>query len=180
MAQAEWYYGIAGEQHGPVTREHLRALAEQGRLDRGHMVWREGMAHWVPARSVPGLFDDVPIRLTPVAYAAPADPALRRALRNARANAVAIFSLLILDSILLAGYWNAALRGRGTWLTASVLWGWAGPAVWLSAAYAVVYLAYRWKYLAHVPRTFKTLAWVGGLGLVGLLALQHLLLVLLR
>lgn len=48
----QWYYSEAGTQHGPLTDtvflEHLRT----GRISRSTLVWREGMAAWLPLQEV--------------------------------------------------------------------------------------------------------------------------------
>src|SRR6266540_2956272 len=52
----QWYYAQRGQQLGPVPTEVLTAMAAEGQLHPGDLVWKEGMANWVPAHSVPGLF----------------------------------------------------------------------------------------------------------------------------
>ncbi len=52
----QWHCLIGGQQYGPVSEEDLRAWIRQGRVRPADMVWSDGMADWVPAGSVPGLF----------------------------------------------------------------------------------------------------------------------------
>ncbi len=52
----EWYYSHGGQQHGPISEAEIRALIEQGQLQRGDLVWRAGMDNWHPAGEVPELF----------------------------------------------------------------------------------------------------------------------------
>lgn len=53
---AEWYYAQNDEQLGPVTATALKQMAQQGRLRRDDLIWREGMQRWAPAHKVRGLF----------------------------------------------------------------------------------------------------------------------------
>jgi GYF domain 2 len=53
---AEWFYSLDNQQKGPVTWEILRQLAASGKLRRGDLVWREGMADWKPASQIDELF----------------------------------------------------------------------------------------------------------------------------
>jgi hypothetical protein len=55
---AEWYYAQNDEQLGPVTATALKQMAQQGRLRRDDLIWREGMQRWAPAHKVRGLFLD--------------------------------------------------------------------------------------------------------------------------
>lgn len=46
---AEWYYTAKGQQQGPVGEEQLRQLYGTGQLEPGALVWKEGLANWMPA-----------------------------------------------------------------------------------------------------------------------------------
>lgn len=52
----EWHYSIGGAKNGPVTAGELKGLADSRMLSPADLVWKEGMAQWVPARAVKGLF----------------------------------------------------------------------------------------------------------------------------
>jgi len=52
----EWHYSKGGQQHGPISHDELKALAESGQLQPGDLVWKEGMDGWLPASKVKGLF----------------------------------------------------------------------------------------------------------------------------
>jgi hypothetical protein len=65
----DWYYAAGGERHGPVSAPELKKLAGAGTLTPTDLVWKDGMADWVPARSIKGLFPATP--------ANPAGPAAR-------------------------------------------------------------------------------------------------------
>ena len=49
------YYSHKGQQFGPVTDQQLQQLADSGQLQPTDMVWKKGMAQWVPAETITGL-----------------------------------------------------------------------------------------------------------------------------
>jgi TM2 domain-containing membrane protein YozV len=51
----EWHYASSGIQHGPVSWEELRSLADSGQLRPDDLVWKKGMNGWVSAAIVPNL-----------------------------------------------------------------------------------------------------------------------------
>ncbi len=51
-----WYYTIDGERHGPVTASELKQLASQGTIKPDDLLWKEGLAEWMPAKKMKGLF----------------------------------------------------------------------------------------------------------------------------
>ncbi len=53
--QDEWYLGVSGQQLGPFHIGDLRAQLSAGVLTPETLVWRNGMAQWVPARDLPEL-----------------------------------------------------------------------------------------------------------------------------
>lgn len=54
---SEWYYTINGQQAStPVSTSQLKQLAATGQLQPTDLVWQEGMANWVAASSIKGLF----------------------------------------------------------------------------------------------------------------------------
>jgi len=46
---AQWFYGRSGQQNGPVPTEQLRQLVASGQVQPTDLIWKEGMASWVPA-----------------------------------------------------------------------------------------------------------------------------------
>lgn len=52
----EWYYSVDGDRQGPVGAADLKKLAEAGTLKATDLVWKDGMADWVQAKSIKGLF----------------------------------------------------------------------------------------------------------------------------
>jgi len=72
----EWYVGSNGQQSGPFTLQHLKQMAASGQLSKADLLWREGLANWVPCASVEGLFpaasDFSPTSFSPALSARPA------------------------------------------------------------------------------------------------------------
>ena len=56
----QWYYAVTGGYQGPISGDQLQAMALSGTLKSDQYVWTEGMAEWLPARTVPGLFASQP------------------------------------------------------------------------------------------------------------------------
>jgi hypothetical protein len=56
----EWHYTLDKEEYGPVSLERLKLLARDKTLDREDTVWKEGMADWIKAESLEGLFSGLP------------------------------------------------------------------------------------------------------------------------
>lgn len=54
---ATWYIGKNGKQSGPFTGTQVREMAAVGDLTPTDLVWKEGMADWVAAGTLKGLFD---------------------------------------------------------------------------------------------------------------------------
>jgi hypothetical protein len=50
---AMWYYSKNGMQMGPVSQEELSAKAKGGEVLASDLIWREGMADWLPLSRVP-------------------------------------------------------------------------------------------------------------------------------
>lgn len=52
----EWYYRKGDQKSGPITPERLREMVETGDVKPDTLLWRPGMAGWVEASLVPGVF----------------------------------------------------------------------------------------------------------------------------
>ena len=52
-AAAEWFIGVNGQQQGPFDAAALAAQVSGGGLTAETLVWKTGMAGWVPAAQVP-------------------------------------------------------------------------------------------------------------------------------
>lgn len=53
---SEWYFSHGGQQLGPISDTELKELAASGKLFPNDLVWKEGMAEWMNASKVKGLF----------------------------------------------------------------------------------------------------------------------------
>lgn len=53
----EWFYSKSGKRFGPVSGQQLKELAAKGGIGPDDLVWKEGMAQWLPAKSITGLFE---------------------------------------------------------------------------------------------------------------------------
>ncbi len=62
---SEWFYALKGKaRYGPVSTPQLQALARSGELQPTDLVWKKGMAEWVPAKKIKGLCSDTQRRVT--------------------------------------------------------------------------------------------------------------------
>ena len=52
----QWHFSINGNQSSPVSSSELKQLASCGKLSRTDLIWKEGMANWIPAEKLKGLF----------------------------------------------------------------------------------------------------------------------------
>ena len=62
---SKWFWAHDGQKNGPVESTEIHALARSGRLLPTDLIWKEGLADWVEARKVKGLFPDGPPALPP-------------------------------------------------------------------------------------------------------------------
>jgi hypothetical protein len=77
-----WYYAQNGQQAGPVSASQLQQLARSGQIQATDLVWKEGLAQWVQAKAIKGLFP-AQAEPVPVAQATPVPaPAERPAKRE--------------------------------------------------------------------------------------------------
>lgn len=51
----QWFYVEAGERRGPVSEADLKVLISQGVVLADTLVWRQGLADWAPAETLPEL-----------------------------------------------------------------------------------------------------------------------------
>jgi GYF domain 2 len=67
--ETQWYIARDGKQHGPLTDIEMRTFVAHSYLRPADLIWRAGMAEWLPAPQVfPAAFQNVPA-------SAPAAPA---------------------------------------------------------------------------------------------------------
>jgi hypothetical protein len=63
----QWYVSKNGESQGPFADSQVRDLASTGRLTPIDLVWRDGMAEWVAAGKIKGLFPSSAVPPPPIA-----------------------------------------------------------------------------------------------------------------
>ncbi len=58
-----WYYAENGQQTGPVTDEQFQSLVAMGAVRGDTLVWRDGMANWLPysAAVAPSATEPMPV-----------------------------------------------------------------------------------------------------------------------
>jgi len=66
-----WHYLEGSEQRGPVTDADLEALVRGGKIGPDTLVWREGMAEWLPYGQVKSAPSAAPLRMAGPATAPP-------------------------------------------------------------------------------------------------------------
>lgn len=52
----EWYYVVNKQKRGPVPSLEIRRLAGLGVIKPDTLIWKEGLADWIVAKSIKGLF----------------------------------------------------------------------------------------------------------------------------
>jgi hypothetical protein len=55
LAEANWYWAQGEERNGPVTSGAIARLVADGKLGAADLIWKEGMADWIPVSRVPAL-----------------------------------------------------------------------------------------------------------------------------
>lgn len=48
----QWYYSKNGTQLGPVSQDELASKVASGEVSSSDLVWKDGMADWIPASQV--------------------------------------------------------------------------------------------------------------------------------
>ncbi len=51
--QAQYYIAMNGQQMGPYGLEQIRQMIASGQVNNNTYIWKQGMANWLPASSVP-------------------------------------------------------------------------------------------------------------------------------
>jgi len=73
----QWYFEREGAPAGPITFAELQRLAASGIISRATRAWSEGMTDWVPAGTIPQLFEAASPALAAQAFEAPTAPRVR-------------------------------------------------------------------------------------------------------
>lgn len=61
----DWYYSENGQQKGPLSEGDLKALISSGKVMANDLIWREGMADWLPVAQVPEFSGSLGVTATP-------------------------------------------------------------------------------------------------------------------
>ncbi|MDO4795490.1 MAG: DUF805 domain-containing protein [Brachymonas sp.] len=59
-ARKTWWYAVGQTKVGPCSSAELMDLVAQGKVFPDTLVWKEGMADWVPASRIKGLWQNLP------------------------------------------------------------------------------------------------------------------------
>lgn len=60
-----WWYATGDQRFGPYSGSELRAIASTGKIATTDLIWKEGLANWLPASSVKGLLPPAPASVPP-------------------------------------------------------------------------------------------------------------------
>ena len=110
----EWYYSKGGQQHGPVSPQELKKLAQDGTLQSRDLVWKDGMTDWVPVTQIKGLLT-TPAGQPGVGHIVQA-PSLRASRRRGRSQAgqvVLIIASLTMIGAMCSPWWSFKLKENG-------------------------------------------------------------------
>ncbi len=55
-SQLGWYLSRENQQYGPYSWEDLVSFVQGNQLDKGDLLWQEGMIDWTRADKIKGLF----------------------------------------------------------------------------------------------------------------------------
>lgn len=86
----QWYVNRNGKQEGPMTGAQLKQLADNKQLQPDDLVWKEGLADWIPARQIKGLFPPGTGTASQTADKPPLTPAVATPTRSVAAPAFEI------------------------------------------------------------------------------------------
>jgi uncharacterized RDD family membrane protein YckC len=109
----EWYVGSNGQQSGPFTLQQLRQMATSGQVSKTDLIWKDGLANWVPCSAVKGLFPAA----TDFSPASSTRPAPRPTAPPPRGPAPSDGGLVISD---VSGGGDPLLTGQITPMTATI------------------------------------------------------------
>lgn len=87
VTETQWYIAREGKQHGPLTDIEMRTFVAHSYLRMTDLIWRPGMAEWLPAPQVfPAVFQAPAPAAPPPPAAAPQAPASAAAVPAAHAS----------------------------------------------------------------------------------------------
>ncbi|MBI2807482.1 MAG: DUF4339 domain-containing protein [Planctomycetes bacterium] len=108
-AVEEWYYAKDGKKLGPFSVHQLKELAAKGQLGPADLVWKNGMAKWIPATSIKGVFvitTAPPLAPPPIPQTAPSTPEIPASSKPHGLMPVLITQTVIAAIGFLFGFWG--------------------------------------------------------------------------
>jgi len=87
-----WFHARGGQQQGPFSIKNLREMAARKELTAGDLVWREGMAQWLPAGQVSELAGCF---VEPTEATAPTVSVFQSAACIARSDAISLYQRVV-------------------------------------------------------------------------------------
>lgn len=75
----QWHYTKMGLKQGPVPEDELRAKIRRGEIGEATLVWRDGMADWLPLAQVDELKANATVPGQPVVESVPKPPETKQA-----------------------------------------------------------------------------------------------------
>ena len=111
----EWYYSKGGQQHGPVSPQELKNLAQDGTLQSRDLVWKDGMTDWVPVTQIKGLLSIPAVQRPGVGHIvqAPTLGVSRRRGRSQAGQVVLIITSLTMIGAMCSPWWSFRLKETG-------------------------------------------------------------------
>ena len=99
-----------GQQFGPYTLDDVNAYLASGELDANDMAWHDGMADWLPLRSIEGI-------VAPRSSALPPPPATRSSTNPIATSLPALYKPVhaTTGTLFFTMIWGAAIT-RANWL----------------------------------------------------------------
>lgn len=143
-----WFFIINDKRVLHIRTHEIEHHIRMGNIHTQMLAHSDSMTDPVPAGEIPAL-----ATLTP--FGIP-DKAEQTKIKNAVQNSIALFIFLIL-----------AILGAVVDMSKSCL----SSAIGIAAVYALIYVPLRFKIISRLPRLYKWLGLIGGLGLILLLLL---------
>jgi len=75
--RSQWHYSQEGQNQGPISSSELKALANDGKINRETLIWKEGMKDWMSAKLIQGLFPSSPPQVVSGANQPPPTPKIQ-------------------------------------------------------------------------------------------------------
>lgn len=102
----QWYHVEKGEKKGPLTREELK-----GSICKESLLWKEGMADWMPAEQIEDLKDLFELSPPPIPDSVPLKKEVQKYTLRLTSSLYSSWTLIVL--ILLAGFMEYTGEDKG-------------------------------------------------------------------